>query len=65
MKLLVDDDVEWAQIINNWLEEQKFFTNASFFQNEMIYADFFSGSNTQKLKKSQNLQFFCVKIRLN
>ena len=43
MRLLADEDIEWAEIVNDWLEEEKFFKNSTFYQNEMIYADFFSG----------------------
>jgi hypothetical protein len=43
MRLLADEDVEWSGIVNDWLEEEKYFKNSTFYQNEMTYADFFSG----------------------
>lgn len=31
MRLLADDDIEWAEIVNEWLEEEKFFKNSTFY----------------------------------
>lgn len=49
MKLLADEDVAWAEVVNDWLKEEKFFANATFYQNEMIYEDFFSGGKNNFL----------------
>jgi len=45
VKILEDSRASWGKLISEWLLEEKNFINATYFQNEMIYVDFFAGGS--------------------
>lgn len=52
------EDYGWAELIEDWLQGQKIHAVAAYYQNEMIFADFFSQSRFQVTQRASS-KYYC------